>query len=220
MPPLAAQLTAEYRYSPPSPWVHYCTSALNRTADFFWETRYNVTTTGYAPSPHPDAHHYGTLAYYTYFLIYDRLDLKPSDVVVDLGCGKGRPVITAATYPIKKAIGVEIDPPLCAQAAANGQQMRGRHAPIEFVCQSATDYNYDDVTVIVMFHPFGPDTMREVIGLWKKSLERRPRELRIVYGNPWLSSLLAGQPWLKLYESWEPGPWSRVKFPVHFYRTV
>lgn len=218
--PLTAELSPEYRFSPAPTFPRICTSLLNRFCDFFWEARLGIKTTGGAPSPHADAHHYGYLAYYTYFSIFDRLELKPDDVVVDLGCGKGRPVCVAATYPVKEVIGVEIDPPLCADGAANGRRMRGRKAPVKFACQSAADFNYDDVTVIVMFHPFGADTMREVIARWEKSLEARPRALKIVYGNPLLSPMLAARPWLRLYECWTPGTWSRVKFPVHFYRSV
>jgi SAM-dependent methyltransferase len=220
MPPIAAQLSPEYRFSPAPTFPRYCTSALNRVCDRYWEWRYNIDTRGGAPSPHADAHHYGYLAYHTYFGIFDQLDLKPTDVVVDLGCGKGRVSCIAATYPIKESIGVEIDPPLAEQGQANAARMRGRRAPLRVVCQSATDFDYDQVNVIVMFHPFGADTLRTVLGLWEESLARRPRTLRVVYGNPVLSPMLAAKPWLRLYECWNPTTWSRVKFPVHFYKTV
>jgi predicted RNA methylase len=144
--------------------------------------------------------------------------LKPTDVVVDLGCGKGRVVCVAATYPVKSVVGVEIDPPLCELAEKNGARMRGRRAPVSFACVSATDFDYDDVNIVVMFHPFGADTMRVVLSRWEESLERKPRSFRIVYGNPILSPMLAAKPWLRLYECWNPSTWSRVKFPVHFYQ--
>jgi SAM-dependent methyltransferase len=220
MTTVTATLSPEYRFSPPPKFPRYCTSVLNRTADFLWEKRLGVCTTGGAPSPHADAHHYGYLAYHTYFSIFHRLDLQPSDVVVDLGCGKGRPVCIAATYRIKEAVGMEIDPPLCAIGAENGAKMRGRRAPIRFVCQSATDFNYDDATIVVMFHPFGADTMREVLDVIHDSLKRKPRHFRIAYGNPLLSPILASKPWLQLYECWNPTTWTRLKFPVHFYHNV
>lgn len=220
MPPIAAQLSPEYRFTPAPAFPRYCTSALNRVCDRFWEARYNINTRGGAPSPHADAHHYGYLAYHTYFGIFDQLQLKPTDVVVDLGCGKGRVSCIAATYPIKESIGVEIDPPLAELGQANAARMRGRRAPLRVVCQSATEFDYDQVNVIVMFHPFGAETMHTVLGQWQESLARRPRELRIVYGNPILSPMLAAKPWLRLYECWNPSTWSRVKFPIHFYRTV
>jgi SAM-dependent methyltransferase len=216
----ATSLSPEYRFTPAPAFPRYSTSALNRLSDRFWETRFNINTRGGAPSPHSDAHHYGYLAYHTYFSVFDRLRLKPSDVVVDLGCGKGRVSCIAASYRIRASVGVEIDPPLAELAQVNATRMRGRRAPLRIECVSATDFDYDETNVIVMFHPFGPDTMRTVMSRWQHSLARRPREFRVVYGNPILSPMLAAKPWLELYECWNPGTWSRVKFPIHFYRSV
>lgn len=220
MPVLTAQLSPEYRFTPAPTFPRACTSLLNRVCDRYWEKHFNIHTLGGAPSPHADANHYGYLAYHTYFSIFDRLAVKPTDVVVDLGCGKGRVSCVAASFTIKASIGVEIDPPLCELAEANGARMRHRRSPLSFACKSAVDFDYDDVNIVVMFHPFGAETMHEVLGRWQASLARRPREFRVVYGNPILSPMLAAKPWLKLTECWNPGTWSRVKFPVHFYRSV
>lgn len=216
----AAELSPEYRFTPAPALPRYATSLLNRTCDQYWEARLGVITTGGAPSPHPDAHHYGSLAYDTYFRICDALQLRPDDVLVDLGSGKGRPNFVAAQYPIKKSIGVEIDLPLYACAEQNRQKLKVSRAPVRFVCQSATEFNYDPVTVVVMFHPFGASTLREVLARIEDSLRRHPRSLRIVYGNPLLSPLIAAKPWMKLYDAWNPGTWSRIKFPIHFYRST
>lgn len=220
MPLLTAELSPEYRFTPAPTFPRSCTSLLNRVCDRYWERYFNIHTLGGAPSPHADANHYGYLAYHTYFSIFDRLAVKPSDVVVDLGCGKGRVSCVAASYGIKASIGVEIDPPLCELAQTNGARMRHRRSPLSFVCKSAVDFDYDAVNIVVMFHPFGAETMHEVLGHWQASLARRPREFRVVYGNPLLSPMLAAKPWLKLTECWNPGTWSRVKFPVHFYRSA
>jgi hypothetical protein len=217
---LTAELSPEYRFTPAPAFPRYCTSLLNRICDRYWEARLNINTLGGAPSPHADANHYGYLAYHTYFSIFDTLQLKPTDVIVDLGCGKGRVSCVAATYPVKASIGVEIDPPLAEKAKVNAARMRLRRAPLSIACQSATDFDYDAVNIVVMFHPFGADTMRVVLGRWEESLARRPREFRVVYGNPILSPMLAAKPWLRLTECWNPGTWSRVKFPVHFYRST
>ena len=220
MPQVTAQVSPEYRFVPAAGLPRYCTSAINRISDRWLEKRYNIDTAGEAPSPHADAHHYGCLAYHTYFTIFDRLDLKPTDVVMDLGCGKGRVSCVAATYPIKESVGVEIDPPLAEDARVNATRMRGRRAPVSVICKSATDVDYDDVNIVVMFSPFGTETMNVVLNKWEQSLARRPREFRVVYGNPVLTHLLAAKPWLNAYECWTPGAWSRIKWPIHFYKSV
>jgi predicted RNA methylase len=180
-----------------------------------------VDTTGRAGAGCSDEiNAYGFVAYHTWFRIFDHLRLQSSDVIVDLGAGKGRVVCAAASYPVSRVIGVEIDPHLAAAGRSNAVAMRGRRAPIDIRTLSATEFNYDDATVITMFHPFGSETMRVVLKLVEASLARRPRPLRIAYCNPVLSPQLAAKPWLELYESWTPRTWSRVKFPVHFYRSV
>ena len=213
-------LPSEY-LSPRSPrFPHYCTSLINRMDDLIWEKRLGVTTTGGVMSPHPDANFYGWLSYHTYFKIFDYLRLKPADVVVDLGSGKGRPSFIAAQYPIHESVGVEIHPPLYAIAEANRMSLKMSRAPVRFVCQSATDFDYDSTTVIVMFHPFGAETMNAVLARVGESLRRRPRDLRIAYGNPMLGALITAKPWMERYTVWNPGTWSRLKFPVHFYRST
>jgi SAM-dependent methyltransferase len=216
----APSLPSGYRDTPAPAFPWYCTSLLNRVCDFYWERRLGIRTTGGAPSPHPDAHRYGFLAYHTYFSIFDSLRLKPSDVVADLGCGKGRVTFVAAQYRIAESVGVEIDAALTKIARANEQRLRLRSAPIRIVQQSAVDFDYDRVTTIVMFHPFGADTLRTVLQRVEASVDQHPRRLTIAYCNPLFSGVLAGCSWLRLYDAWTPTTWSRIKFPVHFYRTV
>lgn len=220
MSTLTAELTPEYRFSPHNGIPRYCTSLLNRVCDRFWEARLGIRTAKGALSLHHDARHYGALAYDTYFRIFDRLALKSGDVVVDIGCGKGRVVCLAATYPIKESIGVEIDPELCAAGEENGRRMRGARAPMRFVCQSATEFDFTPVNTVVLVSPFGEETMEKMLDRVEQSLEERPRSLQIAYANPVLSPMLATKPWLKLFECWTPQKWSRVKFPIHFYRNV
>jgi hypothetical protein len=218
---VSCELSPIYSFRKTHGVAHYCTSLVNRTADWFWENRFMITTTGGAgPSPSPEINCYGYVAYHSSFKMFNRVGLEPEDVVVDLGAGKGRVVCIAATYRVKRVVGVEIEPPLAAAGKRNAATMRGRRAPIEFRCMSATDYRFDDATVITLFNPFGSETMHAVLKSLEASLARRPRSLRIIYCNPILSPQLAAKPWLELYECWTPRTWSRLKFPVHFYRTV
>lgn len=220
MPQATQRLSPEYRFTPAPLVPRYTTSLINRASDVYWERRIGIQTTGNGtPNPEGETHHYGYLAYHTYFSILDALSLQPDDVVTDIGCGKGRVICAAATYPVLEVVGVDIDPALATQARMNAQRMRGKKSPIRVECISATDFDYDPVSVIVMFHPFGPSTMGVVLSRIGESLARRPRNLRIAYGNPMHSNLLASMPWLELTDAWNPGTWSRIKFPVHFYRS-
>lgn len=218
---LSFELSPIYSFRQTRGFAHYCTSLVNRVSDFFWENRFMVETTGGAgPNPTDEINAYGFVAYHSSFAMLDHVGLDPSDVIVDLGAGKGRVVTVAASYPVKKVVGIEIEPHLARDGQKNAAMMRGRRAPIDFLRLSATDYDYDEATVLTLFNPFGSETMRQVLKRIEQSLARRPRDLRIVYLNPILSPMLAAKPWLELQESWTPGTWSRLKFPVHFYRSV
>jgi hypothetical protein len=218
---ISCELSPIYSYRPTRGVPHYTTSLVNRASDFFWENRFMVNTVGGGTgNPSAEINAYGFVAYHSWFRIFDHLELEASDVVVDLGAGKGRVVCAAASYPVKRVIGVEIDPHLADIARENAGGMRGRRAPVEIRTESATDFNYDEATVITLFHPFGSETMHRVLMALESSLARRPRTLRIAYCNPVLSPQLAAKPWLQLYECWTPQAWSRMKFPVHFYRGV
>ena len=196
-----------------------CTGLVNRTSDFYWERKLNVSTSGKCAIDFPDAERYEAVPYYVYFRLFDFIGLGPGDVAVDLGSGEGRMVCAAALYPIKKAIGVEIDPKLHETATRNIARMKHARAPMQVVCQSATEFNYDEVTALFMFNPFGATTMLQVMDRLHQSLQKNPRQVRIVYLNAVWSHELVRLPWLELYEQWKMSPWNRIKSPVHFFRT-
>lgn len=220
MPLVVAPVPSDLRGSTPSVVPRYTTSLVNRVEDAWWEWRLGIRTTGAEKLNRAgDAHRYGYLAYHTYFSIFDALQLRADDVVVDLGCGKGRVVCIAALYPILQAVGVEIDPLLYTECRMNAGRMRRRQAPIRCECMSATDFDYDAATVLTLFHPFGAATLQAVLGRVEDSLRRRPRELRLVYINPVHAAVTDAKPWLVLEAVWTPSTWSRLKFPVLFYRS-
>ncbi len=115
------------------------------------------------------------------------IGVSEDDVFLDLGCGKGRVVHQAALRPFRRVIGVEISPVL-AEAARKmlaEQYRRYRCKDIEIVVADATGYRIpDEVTVVYLFHPFHDATFTTVLGNLIDSLERRPRQLRLIYCYP------------------------------------
>ena len=214
-----AKLTPENNHLTLPKFPNFCTGLINRLGDRFWEKRLGIDTQGRRQIAYRDAHRYESVPYHVCFKIFDWLEAGPADVIVDVGSGKGRVLCTAALRPIRKAIGIEIDPELHAIAEANVRQIRLRRAPIHLFCQSATEYDFEGVTIVCFFNPFGGETMRRVLANLQKSIEADPREVRIVYLNATCAHLLIDQPWIELEEQWKMTTWSRVKSPVHFYRT-
>jgi hypothetical protein len=154
-------------------------------------------------SAHGDNVYYEPLNYLYVRRMLRLLELRNDDVLYDIGCGKGRILCVAARSRLKKVVGVELFEELCAEARANARRLRGRNTAIEVICGDATTIDYDDGTVFVLYNPFGEATMASVIAKLRDSVRRKPRNLRIGYYMPVCEHILAAEPWLEKYDSFE-----------------
>lgn len=77
-------------------------------------------------------------------------EVKKGDVVMDLGCGDGRIVITAAKTYGARGIGVDIDPVLLAQANANAEAAGVSHL-VTFKLQDAMTADLSEVSVLTLY---------------------------------------------------------------------
>jgi predicted RNA methylase len=120
--------------------------------------------------------------------ILPRREVTEEDVFVDLGSGKGRVVLQAALhYPFRRVHGVELSGHLHEIAQRNLALTRhllsGRD--VQLVRADATEFPVpDDVTVVFLYNPFTGEAFATVVRRLLESLDRNPRTLRIVYGNP------------------------------------
>jgi SAM-dependent methyltransferase len=193
------------------------TNALaNRLNNLWWELWLGISTRGLVPIDHPDSVHYATMRYTTIRAVLHHLDLAPSDVFVDIGCGKGRVLCCAARHQVKQVIGVDLSKPLCQEARANAQRLRGRRSPIAVENVLAQDFNYAPATVLFLFDPFGAASLRRV--LEKIARETRGHEVRVAYANPTHDEVFQAQPWLSRWEFWARAQ-TGLEHDVAFYRS-
>jgi len=144
--------------------------------------------------------------------------LTPEDVVYDVGCGMGRMLCLFARRKVKLVVGIEYDARLAEMARLNADRVRGRRSPIEVRPGDAIEADYDGATVIWMFNPFGPQTMRLVLDRLGESLQRVPRRVQVAYVNPLHESLFAERPWLRhegiersrFFKTYHAAYWSAV----------
>ena len=146
---------------------------------------------------HPDSVIYGAAEYFSIRRLIRTLAPGPPDVILDLGCGKGRVLCEFARHRVKKVIGVELNEAHCATARRNAAQLRGRLSPIEIRCGDAVSTDVADCTIVFMFNPFGPDTMREVLSGLQASLAKNPRRLRVAYYTPRFQEVFLAAGWLR-----------------------
>ena len=120
---------------------------------------------------------------------------------IDLGCGKGRPILVAAEFPFKEAIGVEFDPDLaeCGRRnAANYRQRFTEGCPLRVETADAAAFVFPPGDLVVfLYNPFGPELIQRVVDNIEKTLAGGPRQLFVVYYNPVHSHCFDASPRLK-----------------------
>ena len=176
------------------------TTARRRFNNLYWEHRLGISTRGVVPTDHADSVHYSSLPYGVILPILDHLALRPSDVFVDIGCGKGRVLCCAARRPVGEVVGVDCSAPLCEEARENARRMHGRRAPISVRESEAADLDYSGATVLFLFNPFGAETLASV--LQKVRLDA-PRRLRIAYAFPKHEEVFQEHSWLTRTGHWD-----------------
>ena len=110
-------------------------------------------------------------------------------VLVDYGCGMGRALMFASTLPIRRMIGVELAPSLCAAATKNLDRLyrgRRRSEPSwSIVNADAREFAIpDDASLFYFFNPFDDVVLGRVIDNIIGSVRRVPRRCTVVYANP------------------------------------
>lgn len=176
-----------------------------RAADVTIDTVYGIhtlaerryTTADAAATRHRDPATNMPSYYLRLLALRDALELTPGDALVDLGCGCGRALAVFARRSLRYCRGVEFEPGAATMARTNARRLKGRRAPIDIVTGDAADYAFSDETVVYLFNPFGSETMRSVLVNLRRSLELKPRRLRLCYYNPRHRDILQATGWLR-----------------------
>lgn len=183
------------------------------------EARLNVHTGGvYRDPSNPDSC-CSTLSYRSTRAVLQLLDLKPEDVFVDIGCGKGRVLCCAAQLPMRAVIGIEMNPEAVRAARVNAVRMRGRNAPISVFEGDARTADYRDATAIYLFNPFNADVMGAVLDRLQCTLAENPRTVRLAYTYPRQDRVLAHSGWLEKYAEWPARPDLGLTHGTQFWRS-
>jgi SAM-dependent methyltransferase len=113
---------------------------------------------------------------------------------IDLGSGKGRPLLMASDYPFRRIVGVELLPSLNEIAQQNLAQYHSESQKcfaIESICADATTFTLPDgALVIFLFNPFPESGLRRAMENLEKSLDAHPRPVYVIYHNPQLETVL------------------------------
>ena len=171
------------------------------------ERQLGVNTAAFAPGAdrqNNECEQYEPTCYRCIEQALDELEIDPErDVFLDYGCGKGRAMTVAATYPFQKVIGVELADELAAAARENlarsAEHRRCGEVAVEVT--DATAYSVPaEVTVIHLFNPFSGSVLEAVVQQIHRSWKTHPRPLTILYKIPGdHPDPFAACDWLKLH---------------------
>jgi SAM-dependent methyltransferase len=125
---------------------------------------------------HLGANDVGNADYDDLALLFAGIPVGPDDVIVDVGCGKGRSINWFLDrYPANSIVGIELDPDIWA---ATEKRLR-RHANVEILCGDATALLPPDGTVFYLFNPFDESVTRR----FAQAMLDRGAPATIVYLN-------------------------------------
>lgn len=112
-------------------------------------------------------------------LIFKNVSIKPDDVLVDIGCGKGR-VINYWLHKKhrNKIIGLELDPNIAALTASQFSRFKN----VSIISGDAISNLPDEGTVFYFYNPFTEEKVREFERKISELSQKRP--IKIIYYNP------------------------------------
>src|ERR1017187_1922698 len=112
---------------------------------------------------------------------------------IDVGCGKGRPLIIASRYGFQQLIGIEYSAALCQVAERNLAICKIENAKI--IHTDATQFTFPRANTFAMFfHPFQDDILAVVLDRLRVATEGH--KLVIAYTGD-VKDLVARQAWLE-----------------------
>ncbi len=116
------------------------------------------------------------------------LDSVPLDLTgftfIDLGCGKGKPLLIAAGYPFRRVIGVDISEP-CLTITRQNLAKSGRDHRVELVVADVLEYELPAGPLLIyLFNPFPAPVVEHVVSRLVKRLQESSEQMVIVYMYP------------------------------------
>jgi len=198
-----------------------------RIQDKYWDHHFHISTTKnlrYQSLSQSERKEIGLIGdeisdiatpYRILFAVRKKLDIQADDVVLDLGCGKGRALFVFAKSKARLVIGSDRNSLAISSAQENVKKFWGDKSKISLHEVDVRELDFSQATVLYLFHPFGISTLRTVFDQIEASLVEKPRRIRIAYYNPRFSQELEKLTWLRRL------PWLKgMLYEVAFYESA
>jgi SAM-dependent methyltransferase len=165
--------------------------------NMFWDLRFGGSCGGTKRSPFKarGAVETSSTEYGQLHCLFRRVAIGPSDVLVDVGCGKGRVLNYWLSLGLtNRLIGIELDPEIATLA----RKRLKAYPNVTILTGDALDLLPADATVLFLFNPFHA----EVVARLKTVLMQRHagRDLTIIYYNSVALDVFRNDPDIDLRE--------------------
>lgn len=133
-------------------------------------------------------------------------------IFVDVGSGKGKPLLVASEYPFKRVVGIEFSTELHQIATENIQKYksRSRCSDVRSVCADAVAHPLPKANLILfLYNPFGPDVMASFLQKLEAEVRPRGRRVYLIYHGPEHADLIE-----------QSGLFERLDLPETIYRLL
>lgn len=158
--------------------------AVSYMHDYEWDKKLKIETIGRKDS-HADAFHHPYEP--TPYAVLERLAksgyIRPDDILVDYGCGKGRVGFFLTDRVGCRTIGVEYDEEMYQKALQNLKDFP-KKKKMSFHHGLAEKYKVEDETCFFFFNPFTVEFLRMVIPRILESYHEDPRSMRLFFYYP------------------------------------
>ena len=122
---------------------------------------------------------------------------------IDLGCGKGRPLLVASEFPFRSIVGVELSPSLAEIAQNNAAIMERRYPDrprVHVIGSDAGNFRLPSGNIaLYLYNPFGEEITMKVVAEVEAALASEPRTIYVIYQNPVRGYCFDASPALKRY---------------------
>jgi SAM-dependent methyltransferase len=179
------------------PWLYPILKSINNFRCRMWDVMHAVDTCGEVPLASLDfqsPNKGNGLQYASHHPLVTRPALAALDIdhrnytFIDFGCGKGRVLLLASEFPYRRIVGLEFAPQLARTAQQNLQTYRTKTMKchdISVICTDVADYRLpSEPEVLYFYNPFAPEVMQRVAQEITQSLQRSPRDVRLVLTGP------------------------------------
>lgn len=117
---------------------------------------------------------------------------------LDMGSGKGRPLLMASDYCFRRIVGVELLQlhRIAQENVRKYSSDRQRCHAFELHCIDAAEYEFPpEPLLLYLFNPLHEEGLERVLDRLQRSLAEHPRPVIVVYPNPLLEPLVAERDW-------------------------